>query len=100
VSPGGRVTSRGTLPVALYRAGAAWEDGALYIVGGETKTAYLSTIYRFDPKTGRSSLVGHLPRAWAYGGVVQEGRQVYLIGGQNAQGSLASVWRISFTSRH
>lgn len=97
VTPNGTVTSLGALPVALYRAGAAWEGGALYIFGGQTTSGYLNTIYRFNPKTEKTTLVGHLPKAWSYGAVVKEGSQVYLIGGQNAEGTLASVWRVSFT---
>ena len=73
-------------PQALYGAEAAFTDGTLYLVGGETGSpsstlALSSAVYAYDPGSNTWSQVASLPQgAYSPGLAVLDG-QLYVVGG-------------------
>jgi N-acetylneuraminic acid mutarotase len=74
----------GHLPVALAGASAVVLGGDLYVVGGQTATSAVATIYEVDAATGQVASAGSLPAGVAFGGIAVEGSTAYLLGGETS----------------
>jgi hypothetical protein len=71
----------GHLPVGLRYPAVGAADGDLFIAGGVSTNGAVSTVYRFDPRSGHVSAVGRLPVASAHAVAVTVGSSIEVLGG-------------------
>lgn len=71
----------GRLPVGLRYPAVSALGGDLFIAGGVSGNGAVSTVYRFDPRTGRISRAGRLPVATAHAVAIAEARTIDVLGG-------------------
>jgi hypothetical protein len=96
----GRVTVAGRLPEPLSGAAAVVLGDDVLLAGGDTEadvtapsttaanpggptTTAVSTIWFFDPLSGRSTAVGQLAEAVSHAGVAVVGSRAWLVGGES-----------------
>jgi N-acetylneuraminic acid mutarotase len=72
------------LPVGLRYPAVAAANGDLFIAGGVSAGGPTSAVYRFDPRTGRVSIIGRLPVATAHAVAVPVGSGIDVLGGSPA----------------
>lgn len=82
------------LPEAQHDAQAANLGGDVYVFGGGQVESY-DHILRFDPASGRVSVVGHLPQPASDVAVAAIGPTAYIVGGYNGREALDTIlaWR-------
>jgi hypothetical protein len=78
------------LPEPQHDAQAAVLGGAVYVFGGGQVESY-DHILRFDPSSGRVSVVGHLPQPASDVAVAAIGSTVYIVGGYNGRSALDTI---------
>jgi hypothetical protein len=83
------------LPEAQHDAQAANLGGNVYVFGGGQFSSY-DHILRFDPASGRVSVVGHLPQPASDVAVTSIGNTAYIVGGYNGREALDTIlaWRL------
>ena len=79
-------------------------DGAVWVVGGDLATttgttggAQTAAIQRFDPATGRTTVVGRLPQPLGHAMAFTLGGRLFVAGGRSAAGATDTVWSIDPT---
>lgn len=92
----------GRLRQGVRYPGVVAFDGAVWIFGGELATTdgtnggpETSAIQRFDPRTGRTTVVGHLPRAMGHAMAFALGGELYVAGGRSAGVARDRILRIN-----
>jgi hypothetical protein len=71
----------GRLPVGLRYPAVAAVGGLVVIAGGTSSGGPVSTVYVFDPGSGRVTALGRLPNPAAHAAAVALGGSVYVLGG-------------------
>ncbi len=84
---GTRFRLAGRLPIGLRYAAVASAGTDIVIAGGAAESGAVSTIYRFDTTTGKTSLVGSLPEPVGHAACFSIGGKVYVAGGLDASGA-------------
>ena len=98
LAPGSQGTSAtdtgARLPEPQHDAQAAALGGAVYVFGGGQVESY-DHILRYEPGSGRVSLVGHLPQPASDVAVTTLGNTAYIVGGYNGERALDTIlaWR-------
>ncbi len=77
----------GRLPAGLRYPAVTSVGTDLIVAGGITGTGPVSTVYRFDASTGRSSLIGNLPDPVAHAAAFTIGSTAFVAGGKDAKGN-------------
>ncbi len=82
------------LPEPQHDAQAAVLGGAVYVFGGGQVASY-DHILRFDPASGRVSVVGNLPQPASDVAIAAIGSTAYIVGGYNGRSALDTIlaWR-------
>ncbi len=75
----------------------------IYVIGGivgttESAAAQTRVIQRFDPATGKTTVIGHLPVPLAYAAAVALGGRLYVLGGRSGASLSSHIWQISPSS--
>ncbi|HET9692685.1 MAG TPA: kelch repeat-containing protein, partial [Acidimicrobiales bacterium] len=89
----------GTLAHGVRYPAVAALDGAIYVMGGVTGTSEGATtdtadVQRFDPATGRSTVIGQLPQPVGHAmGAALDG-SLWLLGGTSGTTTLGAIERI------
>jgi N-acetylneuraminic acid mutarotase len=81
------------LPVATTGPGTASLGGRIFVVGGGTNDAIVTSVHVYDPQTDTFSEAAPMPTARELLKVTELGGQLYAIGGANDTGILATVER-------
>jgi N-acetylneuraminic acid mutarotase len=88
-----------------YPAVAAY-DGSVWVIGGERATTEGTSsgpesdlVQRFDPATGRTSVVGRLPESLGHAMAFVVGGRLYVAGGRHHGVARSRIWRIEPTGR-
>ena len=91
----------GHLQVPVRYPAVAVLDGAVWVAGGELAVTEgtnggpeTSAIQRFDPTTGRTTIVGHLPRQMGHAMAFALGRFLYVAGGRSAGVARDQILRV------
>ena len=87
----GDVVMAGQLPTPLSDASAVVLGGRILILGGRNRAQILDTVMRFDPASGRTSIVGRLPYPVADAGAAVVDGVGYLVGGEGPAKTASSV---------
>jgi hypothetical protein len=94
-------TVAGTLALGVRYPAATAAAGAVWVVGGQLATTestrtggQTDNIQRFDPATGRTTVVGHLPAPLGHATAFTLGGAVYVAGGRTGTRASRTVWRI------
>ena len=94
-------TSAGQLAQPVRYPAVAVEGGYVWVIGGDLGSAENATsggqsddIQRFDPTTGRTTVVGHLPYPLGHAGAVVFGHQLFVVGGRSGAAASAQIWRV------
>ena len=95
----------GYLPRGVQGAAAFVLGGHLFLAGGDSYApgstpSTGSTIWSFDPSTGKFRLVGHLAAPVSYAAVAVEGSTAWLIGGERDGVPVASAQKVVLRSSH
>lgn len=105
-----KVTDKARLPEAITGAGAVVLDGRILVAGGDTTApaaagsspsaapTSVSTVWSFDPTTGRSAVAGHLAVAVSHAGVAVLGSVAWLVGGESDGTPVSSVQSVVLTA--
>ena len=72
------------LPVGLRYPAVTAANGDVFIAGGVSSNGPSSAVYRFDPRTGRVSMLGRLPGASAHAIAIVVGSGIDVLGGSPA----------------
>lgn len=75
-------TTTGSLAQLVRYPAMASAYGALWVIGGETRSGDTAVIQRIDPSTGAVTVAAHYPDTISHEGVVVLGGRVYVIGGR------------------
>jgi N-acetylneuraminic acid mutarotase len=91
----------GHLKVGVRYPAVAAAAGAIWVVGGQLATTASTAaggqsdaIQRFDPGTGRTTVVGHLPKTLGHAMAFVLGGQLFLAGGRHGTTATARIWRM------
>lgn len=90
----------GTLATAVRYPAVAALGAAVYVIGGSTATTESSAagqvdlVQRFDPATGRTSVVAHMPHAIAHAMAFTLGGRLYVAGGVEGRTPLDAIYEI------
>jgi hypothetical protein len=80
---GASLDTAGRLRVPVRYTALVALDRVVYTFGGEeTRGVDAAVIQRFDPATGKTSIVGHLPGTLAHASAVAVGGRIYILGGR------------------
>ena len=95
----------GYLPRGVQGAAAFVLGGHLFLAGGDSYApgstpSTGSTIWSFDPSTGKFRLVGHLAAPVSYAAVAVEGSTAWLIGGERDGVPVAFAQKVVLRSSH
>jgi hypothetical protein len=97
-------TVGGLIQPVRYPAVAALA-GKIYVVGGALSTseatlsgAQSADVQRFDPATGKTSVIGHLPRVLSHAMALGLAGALYVFGGRTGPALSNEVWRIDASS--
>ena len=95
----------GYLPRGVQGAAAFVLGGQLFLAGGDSYApgstpSTGSTIWSFDPSTGKFRLVGHLAAPVSYAAVAVEGSTAWLIGGERDGVPVAFAQKVVLRSSH
>jgi hypothetical protein len=104
-----KVTDAAHLPEAVTGAGAVVLKGHILVAGGDTTVpaagsspssmpTSVSTVWSFDPTTGRSAVAGHLAVAVSHAGVAVLGSVAWLVGGESDGTPVSSVQSMVVTA--
>lgn len=95
----------GNLSLPIEGAAAAVLDGRIYLAGGDANSGQdatsagtpltVSTVWRYDPRRGTTTVVAHLPVAVSHAGVAVSGATAWLVGGETDGAVRADVQRVS-----
>jgi DNA-binding beta-propeller fold protein YncE len=98
---GTRFSVAGKLALAVRYGAAATAGGMVYLAGGDLGTGesaaaggQTSDIQRFDPRTGRTTVIGHLPVPLGHASAFVLGGALYVAGGRSAGTASDRVFRI------
>ncbi len=83
---GVRFRRSGTLPEGLRYAAVAAVGGSIIVAGGVSASGPVSAVLRFDPGTGKVSVIGRLDAPVGHAAAFALGQDVYLVGGEDAAG--------------
>jgi YVTN family beta-propeller protein len=83
----------GTLPVGLRYAAVTSVGGVVIVAGGISANGAVSTVYSFDPATGKVSLIARLPSRISHAAAFALASEAVVAGGRNLAGS--AVGRVS-----
>jgi hypothetical protein len=88
------------LPEAQHDAQAALLGGEVYVFGGGQYSSY-DHIVRYEPGSGRVSVVGHLPRPASDVAVTTIGDTACIVGGYDGERALDTIlaWRVGQAAR-
>jgi len=102
---GAQFTAVGQLAVPVRYPAVAAANGVLWVVGGQLGTSESSSvggqsdaIQRFDPRTGRTSVVARLPEPLGHASAFVLGGELFVAGGRNGQVPTAQIWNIDTLS--
>jgi Kelch motif protein len=85
----------GALPVGLRYTAVTAVGRAVVVAGGTTGTTSVNTVNRFDPGTGRVTLLARLPAPVSHAAAFVLGGQIYVVGGTDPAGNaVRAVTRI------
>jgi outer membrane protein assembly factor BamB len=84
---GRHFTLAGRLPVGLRYPAVATDNGKLLIAGGQTSTGLSAAVYRFNPTSGKTTLLARLPAPVAHAAALVRGNTLYVLGGTDAAGT-------------
>ncbi|MDQ1704326.1 MAG: hypothetical protein QOF18_692 [Frankiaceae bacterium] len=91
----------GRLPLGVRYPAVAAAGGFVWVIGGQLATtvstsagAQTDDIQRFDPRTGRTSVVAHLPNSLGHAMAFSLAGQLFVAGGRHLTTASARIWRI------
>ncbi len=91
----------GRLRVGVRYPAVAALDGQLWVMGGDLATTtgtaggpQTDVIQRFDPGTGRTTVVGHLPHELGHASAFVLGGRLFVAGGRRGPVASARVWSV------
>jgi N-acetylneuraminic acid mutarotase len=91
----------GRLRLGVRYPAVAAAGGAIWIVGGQLATtvstsmgAQTDDVQRFDPRTGRTTVIAHLARPLGHAMAFNLGGQLYVAGGRHGTVATARIWRL------
>jgi N-acetylneuraminic acid mutarotase len=82
--PGAQARVAGLLPDPLRYAALAAVGGQLVIVGGTSGETASRDVYRFDPTTGKLTIIGLLPRPLTHAAAAALNGTVFVFGGRGS----------------
>jgi DNA-binding CsgD family transcriptional regulator len=82
--------ARTPLPVALSAYALAALEGKLYLFGGWDGSAYLDSVYEYDPAQDVWTAKTPMPTARGFAGAAVADGKIYVIGGYDGQDDLAA----------
>lgn len=91
----------GNLAVPVRYPAVAYAGGAIWVVGGVTSTGESGpststpVIQKFDPATGKGSVVGQLPQPMGHATAVVVGGQVFVLGGRMGTAPNGTIYRLN-----
>lgn len=95
----------GRLAIGVRYPAVAAVGGEVYVLGGALATtegtasgAQTAAVQRFDPGTGKVTVIGHLPRAIAHAMAFTLDGNLYLVGGRHGPTATAAIMRIALTN--
>jgi hypothetical protein len=98
---GVHVHAAGTLALGVRYPAVAAAAGAVWIIGGQLATTestrtggQTGDIQRFDPATGRTTIIGHLPAPLGHATAFTVGGVVYIAGGRTGSVATRTIWRL------
>lgn len=104
---GHRFHVAGRLRVGVRYPAVVAYRGAVWVLGGELATTEgtnggpeTSAIQRFDPSSGRTTVVGHLPKQMGHAMAFTLGGSLYVAGGRSAGVARDQILRINPSNGH
>lgn len=99
---GRRFRVAGRLRAGVRYPAVAELAGRIYVIGGQLATtvgtstgAQSDLVQRFDPRTGRTTVVGRLPRTLGHAMAFVLGGSLYVAGGRHRTTASARIWRLA-----
>lgn len=103
---GRRFRAAGKLRVGVRYPAVATFGGQVYVLGGQLATteatstgAQSDVVQRFDPRTGRTTIVGHLRRTLGHAMAFALAGRLYVAGGRHGTTATARIRRIDIGDR-
>jgi hypothetical protein len=100
-SDGANFTTVGTLVQPVRYPAAVALGGSIYVIGGALATTegtlagpQTSAIQRFDPKSGKTTVIGHLPVVLSHAMALVLGGKLYVVGGRSGTLLSSRIWRV------
>ena len=104
-SDGATFSVAGQLSVPVRYPAVAAAAGSVWVVGGQLGTAESSrvggqtdAVQRFDPATGRTTVVGHLPQPLGHAAALAIGGRLFVLGGNAGGTPSAAIYEIDTSS--
>lgn len=96
-------TPAGQLAQPVRYGAVAALDHEIYVIGGviattESAAEETGDIQRFNPATGKTTVIGHLPVPLAHAAAVALGGRLYVLGGRTGSSLSSRIWQINLRS--